>query len=52
MELRPDSVPPEHWARLLEDMPWLGIASSPLAGVIAVGRSSEANGVTDRGTGP
>jgi len=30
MELRPDSVPPEHWARLLEDMPWLGIASSSL----------------------
>jgi hypothetical protein len=46
MAFVPDSVPPEQWARILEDMPWLEIPSSPLLAVAGVGQTTEAEGVT------
>lgn len=46
MDFVPDSVPPEQWARILEDMPWLDIPSTPLVGVVGVGKTTEAQGVT------
>lgn len=46
MDFVPDSVPPEQWARILEDMPWLDIPSTPLVGVVGVGTTAEAQGVT------
>jgi hypothetical protein len=45
MDFLPDSIPPEAWQRLLEDMPWLAIPTGPLVKVLAVGQTTEVKGV-------
>lgn len=45
MNILPEGMPPEEWAKLLDAMPAIGIPASPLVRVIAVGQSVEANDV-------
>jgi hypothetical protein len=46
LDFLPESIPPEHWAKLLDEMPGLAIPSSPLIRVVAIGQSVETQGVT------
>jgi hypothetical protein len=45
VNILPEGVPPEEWAKLLEAMPALTVPSSPLVRVIAVGLSVTASHV-------
>ena len=46
MDFRPEGIPPEEFARLLEIVPQLAIPPSRLVGVVAVAQIAEVAGVT------